>query len=81
MNHFLMGRMKGFVWFDPGTPALTVPYHDTNDFFWSGHVGTSTLYLLEYLTYGYPIMTILAIFNLINQITEKITPVIFLTIV
>jgi hypothetical protein len=47
-----MGRPKGFAWFDPGMPALTVPYHDTNDFYYSGHVGTSTIYMTEFFING-----------------------------
>ena len=43
-----MGRPDGFLWIDPGIPSLTVPYHDTNDFFFSGHIGTVTLYAVEY---------------------------------
>lgn len=47
-----MGRPKGDIWENPGVPALTVPYHDTNDFFYSGHVGTSTIYMTEFLING-----------------------------
>ena len=47
-NIFLMGRPSGFLWSDPGIPSITVPYHDTNDFFFSGHVGASVIYLLEF---------------------------------
>ena len=48
-NNFLLGRpWRGFLWTDPGVIALTVPYHDTNDFYWSGHIGTCTIYTLEF---------------------------------
>lgn len=46
---FLMGRPVGFEWFYPGIPALTVPYFDTNDFYFSGHVGSTTIFSSEYL--------------------------------
>ena len=46
---FLMGRPVGFLWFFPGIPSLTVPYFDTNDFYFSGHVGSTTIFSSEYL--------------------------------
>ena len=51
-NVFLMGRPQGFLWSNPGIPSITVPYHDTNDFFFSGHVGSSMLYLHEFYAQG-----------------------------
>ena len=38
--------------FDPGVPSLMVPYHDTNDFYFSGHLGTNTLLLMEFYING-----------------------------
>jgi hypothetical protein len=66
-DHFLMGRPKGFAWFDPGTPSLTVPYHDTNDFYWSGHVGTSTILTIELFAQGYKTLATLGFLVGINQ--------------
>jgi len=43
-----MDRNPGRVWDDPLVPALTVPYHNTNDFFFSGHLGCITLWMTEY---------------------------------
>jgi len=61
-----MQRLAGRIWFDPGVPALSVPYHDTNDFFYSGHLGTITIWMCEYYIQGYKCMTgycvLLAIF-------------------
>jgi len=48
-----MGRPSGFAWFNPGMPALTVPYHDTNDFYYSGHIGSSFMYLTEFYLNGF----------------------------
>ena len=45
---FYMGRTDGFLFGDPGMLSLCVPYHDTNDFFYSGHVGTCFILALEY---------------------------------
>jgi hypothetical protein len=39
--------MEGFLFRYPGFPSLAVPYHDTNDFFYSGHVGACFLLVLE----------------------------------
>ena len=57
----------GFVWLDPGFPALTVPYHDTNDFWYSGHIGASVLYVWEFYHQDMKFMYYFSIFNLINQ--------------
>ena len=43
-----MSRLKGFLWFDPGWPAITVPYHDMLDFFYSGHIGNTFIYTFEF---------------------------------
>jgi len=66
-NVFLMSRPAGFAWFNPGMPALTVPYHDTNDFYFSGHVGSSTILTLEFFLNGYPVLGLAALFVLVNQ--------------
>lgn len=42
-----MTRLPGFLFRYPGFPSLTVPYHDTNDFFYSGHAGTCFILFLE----------------------------------
>ena len=62
-----MGRPEGFAWFNPGMPALTVPYHDTNDFYYSGHVGSSTMYMIEFFLNGYTMLGYMTTFVLINQ--------------
>jgi hypothetical protein len=45
--NFLMGRPEGWLWFDPGLPSMVIVYHPCNDFFYSGHVGLSTLLMTE----------------------------------
>ena len=62
-----MGRLEGFIFSYPGIPSLTVPYHDANDFFYSGHVGTCLLVILEYRSGGFYKMACFATFVLINQ--------------
>lgn len=42
-----MTRLDGFLFRYPGFPSLSIPYHDSNDFFYSGHVGTCFILVLE----------------------------------
>ena len=46
-NNFLMPRLPGFLFRYPGFPSVAVPYHDSNDFYYSGHVGTCFILVLE----------------------------------
>ena len=62
-----MARIEGFAWFDPGIPALTIPYHDSNDFYWSGHIGTCFMYSAEFYFAGYYKMFYVGVFIGINQ--------------
>lgn len=41
------------MWHFPGITSLVVPYFDTNDFYFSGHVATSSLLMFEYHASGY----------------------------
>ena len=54
-----MGRPVGFLWSFPGIISLTVPYFDTNDFFFSGHVGSTTMYASEYFAMNFKKMAII----------------------
>ena len=44
-----------------------MPYHDTNDFYYSGHVGTTTIYMLEFYYNDQKFMFCVALFVLVNQ--------------
>eukprot|EP00347_Sterkiella_histriomuscorum_P010983 403374194 len=66
-KNFFMGRLDGFTFFYPGLYSITVPYHDVNDFFYSGHVGTCLLICLEYKAAKYHKMSLFIFFILINQ--------------
>ena len=57
-NTFLINRLKGWMWFNPGVPSLTIPYHNTNDFFYSGHLGSITIWTLEFISQGNKVMTV-----------------------
>jgi len=58
---FLMGRLDGFLWSHPGLQSLTVPYFDTNDFYFSGHTGSTVMYSSEYLAMRWYKMAIFCI--------------------
>jgi hypothetical protein len=61
-----MGRPEGFLWSYPGLYSATVPYHDTNDFFFSGHIGTCFLLAMEYRAAGFYKMSYFATVVLVN---------------
>lgn len=61
-----MTRLDGFIYGNPGLFSITVPYHDTNDFFYSGHVGTCLLIALEYKTLKWYKMSGFTVLILIN---------------
>lgn len=63
---FLMGRPVGFLWSFPGIISLTVPYFDTNDFYFSGHVGSTTLFSSEYLAMKWYKMAAFMIFMVVD---------------
>ena len=42
-----MQKPDGYLWEYPGIPSLFVLYYQTNDFFYSGHVGSCILVGLE----------------------------------
>ena len=67
LQAFIMARPKGFLWYDPGIPSITIPYHDTNDFFFSGHVGTAIIYFHYYHSEKMFFMRNLVVFILINE--------------
>lgn len=61
-----MTRLDGFMFRYPGFPSLSVPYHDSNDFFFSGHVGTSFIMVLETRAMGLRWLTNTCLIILIN---------------
>ena len=66
-NIFLIARMEGFLWFYPGVHSLTVPYFDTNDFYYSGHIGATFIVVLEYWRLGWPWMARWGLFVMVNE--------------
>lgn len=66
-NVFFMRRVdKWFLFEPPGFHSITVPYHDSNDFFYSGHVGTCFLLFREYRTSKWHRMSYFTFFVLVN---------------
>ena len=66
-NNFFMTRLEGFTFFDPGMYSITVPYHDVNDFFYSGHVGTCMLVYLEFRSAKFTKFSYFIMFIMINE--------------
>jgi hypothetical protein len=64
---FLIGRPIGFLWYFPGIHAMTIPYFDTNDFYWSGHVGSSSTFMLEYARSGWSKMAMFGAFIMVQE--------------
>ena len=46
---------------------MSVPYHDVNDFFYSGHIGTCFLIVLEYRACKWFKMSYFTVFIMLNQ--------------
>ena len=51
-NSFYLTRTKGYMYDYPGLPSLTIAYFDTNDFYFSGHIGSCTIYTMEFIAVG-----------------------------
>jgi hypothetical protein len=50
----------------PGVPSVTISYFDTNDFYFSGHVGSCTIYTMELIALGWSKMGNVGITIIIN---------------
>lgn len=66
---FLLGRPEGFLWSYPGIRSLVVNYHDTNDFYFSGHIGITALFSAEFYSMKWMKASFLAVLMLINMWT------------
>ena len=60
-NNFILARYKGFNYFEPNILSMTVAYHDLSDFYFSGHFGVCTIYLLEFISQKNRVLTYLSI--------------------
>jgi len=48
-----LNRIKGDIFADPGPFSLSIAYFDTNDFYFSGHIGSCTMYMTEMFALGH----------------------------
>ena len=55
------------MWSNPGITAITIPYFDTNDFYFSGHIASSTIYTLEYWSMGWKKVSMMVAFIVFNE--------------
>jgi hypothetical protein len=62
-----MRRLDGFLFRYPGLSSLVVVYHDSNDFYYSGHIGTCFIITMEYRACGWFKMHYLTFFIMLNQ--------------
>ena len=62
-----MGRPEGYLWSYPGIGSLTIAYHDTSDFYYSGHVGSCTMFMMENYALGEKKLFYITMFILINE--------------
>lgn len=61
-----MTRLDGFLFRYPGFPSLVVPYHDSDDFYYSGHIGACTILFLECKAQGWTRYSYMCLFVLCN---------------
>lgn len=62
-----MTRLDGFLFHYPGFPSLTIAYHDSNDFYYSGHVGTCFIMFLEARAKKWYRFSYMSLFIMSNQ--------------
>jgi hypothetical protein len=59
---FSLPYPEGYNWGYPGIPSITIKYGQTADFFFSGHIGLSTICLMEFWACGYYKVVVFAMF-------------------
>jgi hypothetical protein len=62
-----MGRPEGFLFFDPHITSITTNYFDTNDFYFSGHIGSCVIFVTEWHALGKKWAFCVIIFIMINE--------------
>jgi len=66
-KYFYMMRYEDLVQRYPGIPSLTIGYFDLNDFYFSGHIGSSTFYTMEMWALGHKKMTLVGVLIVIYE--------------
>jgi len=69
MKYFFLMRYHGYLFRFPGIGSVVIAYHDTNDFYYSGHIGSSTCFTLEAYALGHEKMALIAVFIIIYEWT------------
>ena len=69
---YMMKIPDGLIWQFPGIPSLTVSYHDTTDFFFSGHVGINLIAAIELKNFKVRYFTSLSFIGILFQIITMI---------
>ena len=64
---FFMGRISGWLFSYPGIHSITINYFDTNDFYFSGHVGSAMIFTLEYYASGWRRMSCFVFLIVANE--------------
>jgi hypothetical protein len=60
-HYFFMMRYENLVQRNPGIPSITIGYFDLNDFYFSGHIGSSTFFTTEMWALGHKKMALVGI--------------------
>jgi hypothetical protein len=64
----MLGKPEhGYIWSKPDFPSLTISYFPSNDFYFSGHIGSATLYLSEFVARGSKGFMYLGIYTTLNN--------------
>ena len=58
LNLWYVEKPDGYNWGFPGFMSLFIPYGETADFFYSGHVGICMISFLEFWAVGWYLMSI-----------------------
>jgi len=69
MKYFFLMRYHGYLFRFPGIGSVVIAYHDTNDFYYSGHIGSSTCFTLEAYALGHKKMALIAVCIVIYEWT------------
>lgn len=55
-------KPDGYNWAYPGFLSIFVPYGETSDFFYSGHVGVCVIMFLEFFSVGWYTLSVYSLF-------------------
>jgi hypothetical protein len=66
-NLVMLGKPKGYLWGDPHFPSLIISYFPSNDFYYSGHIGSTIIYASEFLAHKSTGLVYLGMFTFLNN--------------